>query len=98
VMIEAMACGTPGTGWHCGSLPEVIRDGMTDIIVQSGALAVEAVHAIDALDRHSKRSTFESRFSALDMADAYTAQYRNLTDKASYALSDTAPEGMDCTE
>ena len=29
VMIEAMACGTPVVAWPCGSVPEVIDDGVT---------------------------------------------------------------------
>src|SRR6202022_48615 len=32
VMIEAMACGTPVIARPCGSVPEVIRDGVTGFI------------------------------------------------------------------
>jgi hypothetical protein len=28
-MIEAMACGTPVIAWRCGSVPEVVEDGVT---------------------------------------------------------------------
>ena len=33
VMIEAMACGTPVIAFGCGSVPEVIDDGVTGFIV-----------------------------------------------------------------
>ena len=33
VMIEAMACGTPVVAFRCGSVPEVMRDGVTGFIV-----------------------------------------------------------------
>ena len=33
VMIECMACGTPVIAFNCGSVPEVIDDGVTGFIV-----------------------------------------------------------------
>ena len=42
-MIEAMACGTPVIAWRCGSVPEVIEDGLTGFIVAIDAEAVDAV-------------------------------------------------------
>ncbi|RTD84313.1 glycosyltransferase family 4 protein [Variovorax atrisoli] len=79
VMIEAMACGTPVIGWRCGSVPEVIEDGVSGRIVESLPQAVEAVHAIDRLDRRRVRQAFDNRFSARAMASAYVEQYRRLT-------------------
>ena len=35
VMIEAMACGTPVLAFRCGSVPEVIEDGVTGKVVDS---------------------------------------------------------------
>ena len=35
VMIEAMACGTPVLAFRCGSVPEVIDDGVTGMIVDT---------------------------------------------------------------
>ncbi|WPG41662.1 glycosyltransferase family 4 protein [Variovorax sp. EBFNA2] len=100
VMIEAMACGTPVIGWRCGSVPEVIDDGTSGLIVEDMDQAVAAVHAVNQLDRRLVREAFESRFSARAMAGAYVAQYRRLTgqeDRSSNS-SATAPEVALCSE
>ncbi|NLD55735.1 MAG: glycosyltransferase family 4 protein [Burkholderiaceae bacterium] len=86
VMIEAMACGTPVIAWRCGSVPEVVDDGVTGLIVQSEAEAVDAVRRIDQLDRRTVRAVFERRFSSATMARAYLREYRRL-------LGDRRPPG-----
>lgn len=78
VMIEAMACGTPVIAWSCGSVPEVIDDGVTGFIVGSVDAAVDAVGRIDSLDRRRIRAVFEQRFSAPTMAANYTQLYWRL--------------------
>ena len=42
------------------------------------AQAVEAVHAVGALDRRRVRQAFDLRYSAHAMASAYVAQYARL--------------------
>ena len=42
VMIEAMACGTPVIAFNRGSVPEIVEHGVTGLIVESEAEAVEA--------------------------------------------------------
>ncbi len=78
VMIEAMACGTPVIGWRCGSVPEVVDEGVTGYIVDSIADAVAAVDRLDELSRARIRETFERRFSATAMANEYVALYQTL--------------------
>jgi glycosyltransferase involved in cell wall biosynthesis len=78
VMIEAMACGTPVVAFRCGSVPEVIEDGVTGFIVQSIDEAVAAVRLIDRLDRATIRANFEARFTAERMAEDYVGIYRGL--------------------
>jgi len=79
VMIEAMACGTPVIGFRCGSVPEIIDEGVSGMIVDTLDAAVEAVRAIGALDRARVRQRFERRFSDEQMARDYLAIYRQLT-------------------
>ncbi len=79
VMIEAMACGTPVIAWNCGSVPEILDDGVTGFIVDDIGGAVEAVSEASKLDRSRIRCTFEARFSAETMARNYLRIYERLT-------------------
>lgn len=75
VMIEAMACGTPVVAWDCGSVPEVVDDGITGRIVRSMDEAVAAVDEVSGHDRRVIRDVFEQRFSARVMAQSYIKLY-----------------------
>ena len=79
VMIEAMACGTPVIAFNCGSVPEVMEDGLTGFVVENVEGAAAAVRRLDQLFRPSIRSRFEERFSARAMAREYLRIYRKLS-------------------
>jgi glycosyltransferase involved in cell wall biosynthesis len=78
VMIEAMACGTPVIATPCGSVPEVMEDGVTGFIVNSVDEAVAAVGRLDVLSRETVRQRFEQRFTAPIMARQYLEIYKRL--------------------
>jgi glycosyltransferase involved in cell wall biosynthesis len=78
VMIEALACGTPIVAWRRGSVPEVVRDGVTGHIVETIDDAVRAVAAIGTLSRHACRRDFEQRFDVAGMARGYEDVYRRI--------------------
>ena len=78
VMIEAMACGTPVIAFNCGSVPEVMDDGLTGFIVNSEDAAVAAIDRLDELDRAKVRQQFERRFTARRMAQDYVDVYTEL--------------------
>ncbi len=78
VMIEAMACGTPVIAFRCGSVPEVIDDGISGFIVHDIDEAVAAVKRLSELDRALVRRTFERRFTVQRMAEDYLAIYHQL--------------------
>jgi glycosyltransferase involved in cell wall biosynthesis len=78
VMIEAMACGTPVIVYPCGSVPELIRDGVSGRIVTSEAEGIAAVRDIERMDRALCRREFEERFTARRMARDYLRVYRDL--------------------
>src|SRR6202040_798656 len=63
VMIEAMACGTPVLAFRCGSVPEIVEDGVTGRIVSTLGEALHALPEALALDRAAVRRRFEERFS-----------------------------------
>ncbi|WP_035727213.1 glycosyltransferase family 4 protein [Bradyrhizobium murdochi] len=81
VMIEAMACGTPVLAFRCGSVPEIVEDGLTGRIVSDVDEAVRAVPELLALDRKAIRVRFEERFSATRMAADYVKIYQKMLRK-----------------
>jgi len=78
VMIEALACGTPIVAYGCGSVPEVLEDGVTGYIVQSQQEAIDAARHIARIDRQICRERFERHFTADRMASRYAGVYRTL--------------------
>ncbi|HVJ55309.1 MAG TPA: glycosyltransferase family 4 protein [Aliidongia sp.] len=78
VMIEAMACGTPVIAFRCGSVPEVIDDGVSGFIVDDLEMAAEAVTRVGMLDRAGVRAAFDRRFTVERMAEDYLTLYRSL--------------------
>jgi glycosyltransferase involved in cell wall biosynthesis len=77
-MIEAMACGTPVLAFRCGSVPELIDEGVTGAIVDSVEEGIAALPHVMTLDRRAVRQRFEERFSAHRMAKDYAGIYRSL--------------------
>ena len=78
VMIEALACGTPVIAWRCGSVPEVIEEGVSGFIVESIEEAVEAVERVGELKRVLCRKAFERRFTSEVMAQNYLRVYERV--------------------
>ena len=89
VMVEAMACGTPVLAFRCGSVAEVIDDGITGIVVDDLDQGIAALPRVLALDRRAVRRRFEERFSVNRMAKDYLAVYRSLLKQP------LAPESQD---
>jgi glycosyltransferase involved in cell wall biosynthesis len=77
-MIESMACGTPVLAFSCGSIPEVIDEGITGAVVGNVEEAIAALPRVLALDRAKVRRRFEERFTATRMAKDYLTVYRSL--------------------
>ncbi|HET7503972.1 MAG TPA: glycosyltransferase family 4 protein [Kofleriaceae bacterium] len=78
VMAEAMACGTPVIAFRCGSVPEVVDDGVTGFICDDVDQAVRAVARLPELSRERCRAVFEQRFTVDRMTADYLAIYRRL--------------------
>ena len=78
VMIEAMACATPVIAFRCGSVPEIIDQGVSGFIVDNEDQAVDAVGRLHDLDRGRVRAAFDARFTADRMAADYIKLYRAL--------------------
>ena len=103
-MIEAMACGTPVLAFRCGSVPEIIENGLTGAIVDTMEEAIAALPRVIALDRKKVRQRFEQRFSATRMAKDYVRVYRSLLastkagDRREQDRQRALPDGEDATD
>jgi len=75
VMAEALACGTPVIGFRRGSVPEIVRDGVTGWVVDDVPGMVDALGRIATLDRTACRRDAETRFGGDAVVNAYEALY-----------------------
>lgn len=76
VMVEAMACGTPVIGFGRGSVPEVVDDGVTGVVVGDATQALQALERVLHIDRRRVRERCAQRFAYPIIADAYEELYR----------------------
>jgi glycosyltransferase involved in cell wall biosynthesis len=88
VMIEAMACGTPVLAFRNGSVPEIVEDGVTGMIVDTVDEAVRVLPQLLTIDRKGVRRRFEERFSAQRMAKSYLSVYRSMIRQPLVAASE----------
>jgi glycosyltransferase involved in cell wall biosynthesis len=91
VMIEAMSAGTPVIAWRNGSVPEVVSDHVSGVIVDSLDAAVAAVQETATMSRAAVRGEFEARFTVARMARNYVSAYRSLLARASSRTEFAAP-------
>jgi glycosyltransferase involved in cell wall biosynthesis len=75
-VVEALACGTPVIAYARGSMPEIVDDGRTGLLVTDIDGAVAAVSAVEALDRAAIRDDAVERFGVARMIEEYVAVYR----------------------
>lgn len=83
VMIEAMACGTPVLALPGGSVPEVVKDGISGFVCRDAdEMAQRAQQLADSpLDAVKIRDYVEKNFSTEKMVDAYLRLYAGLLDE-----------------
>jgi glycosyltransferase involved in cell wall biosynthesis len=89
-MIESMACGTPTIAFRRGSVPELINEGTSGLIVDNMEEAVSAVAKVASMDRSACRDDFEARFTSSRMAKDYVKLYQSILSARS--LSSNTPE------
>ncbi len=82
VMTEAMACGTPVVALRRGSVPEVVVDGHTGIIVDHPNQLAGAVARAASIDPAECRRHVEENFSIEGMAAGYEVAYRRALRRA----------------
>ena len=89
-MIEAMACGTPVLAFRHGSVPEIVDEGISGMIVDTMDEAVVAVPGLLAMDRRAVRRRFEERFSSARMARDYVRLYDKMLQESVRDTTETA--------
>lgn len=75
VFIESLACGTPVLTCPHGSVPELLRDGVTGYIRDSDDELVEAIGQLDRISRAGCREYVRQKFDIRDMALEYVNVY-----------------------
>jgi glycosyltransferase involved in cell wall biosynthesis len=75
VLVEAAACGTPVVATRRGSVPEVVADGVTGIVVDSPEEMPAAIERVDDLDPFEIRRDAEDRFSPHRLTINYLNAY-----------------------
>lgn len=83
VVIESLACGTPILSRPCGSLPELLKDGVTGYSSLSIQDLAARVDDVSRLDRTLCRQWVEDRFSLPRMVEDYIDVYGSLASTAS---------------
>ena len=78
VMIEALACGTPVIAFRRGSVPEIMKEGVTGYVVDTIEEMVESVNKIGEISPAACRADVEQRFSQKTMIESYEAVYRKV--------------------
>jgi glycosyltransferase involved in cell wall biosynthesis len=81
-VVEAMACGTPVIAYNRGSMPELIDDGTTGVLVADAPAAAAAARRIGVLDRGAIRAATVRRFGRDHMVEQYEAVYAGVLSKA----------------
>ncbi|HEY6019850.1 MAG TPA: glycosyltransferase, partial [Candidatus Paceibacterota bacterium] len=76
--IEAGACGAPVIAFNRGSIPEIVKTGVTGFVVEDVEGMVDAIQNLDVIDRAACRAHVLEQFSVERMADGYEAVYRKL--------------------
>jgi glycosyltransferase involved in cell wall biosynthesis len=84
-MVEAMACGTPVLAMPGGSVPEVVRDGVSGYICPNVREMAKRVLNLD-LKPAAVRAYVEQNFSTETMAGRYATLYQDMLGERTHLL------------
>jgi glycosyltransferase involved in cell wall biosynthesis len=79
VAMEAAASGTPVVAFRKGALVELVREGVTGFLVEDLAQAALALQNIASISAKACVRRAQKNFSAVKMAERYSALYEQLT-------------------
>lgn len=84
-VIESMACGAPCIVSNRGAMPELV-DAQTGFVCRTNEEYLEAVYAIDRIDRRACRERVRQHFSKEKMAQGYLELYQKILNHPQGAL------------
>jgi glycosyltransferase involved in cell wall biosynthesis len=87
VLIESLACGLPVIAYPRGSVPEIIEDRVSGLLVNNVEEAAKAVANISKIDRKACRRAFERRFTSKRMANDYLSIYQRIAKPETEAIA-----------
>jgi glycosyltransferase involved in cell wall biosynthesis len=76
--VEAMACGAPVIACRRGSVPEIVKDGETGLIINTVEEGAKAIKKIKKIKRKDCRKHVENNFSIEKMVDGYEKVYKKI--------------------
>ncbi len=82
VAMEAAACGTPVIAFPNGAIPEIVRHGITGLLVSDSREMAHAISDVERLWPEDARDMAEENFSSAQMADNYQRIYEEIATEA----------------
>lgn len=87
VAMEAAACGTPVIAFRRGALPEVVKNGITGLVVDGIPEAVEALKRLPTLSPGECHANALLHFSPVTMASGYEHLYASLLSRCARTIN-----------
>lgn len=81
VMIEALVCGTPVVAFKRGSVPEVIKNNVTGLIVNNIDEMINVIKKVGTIIPEKCRESVLERFSTSRMVDEYENLFKKIIKK-----------------
>lgn len=88
-MAESMACGTPVLAMNMGSVPELVKHGVTGYVENNIDDLIKRVDDIDKISRFECRKRVEDNFSDERMVQGYIKAYYKLVSKPKVSIVST---------
>lgn len=77
-VVESMLCGTPVIAMEKGSMPELIKQGLTGFLVNTIKESVEVIENIGKIERKFCRKWAQDNFSREEMVNNYIKVYQKI--------------------
>ena len=97
-VVESLATGTPVIAFPLGSMPELIRQGETGLLVRDVDEAVDAAGRVALLRREDCRADVERRFTASRMVTDYAELFARIVDGGPSFVSRSSSRGTSTNE